>query len=153
MEYALTKKDASADNLNWQKAGHFENLEPNTEYTLYLRIAETDTHYASDKAYVYFKTLFMPTCTTVTSGNYYIRDIEFIENYFPSSTYMQNEDGTIISDYSVNIKWVSDTEYTEGEGMYVYKAEPDDDYSSTFDFSNVTWPVRVFVVQTTETEP
>lgn len=36
------------DDGAWQQIGIFENLDPNTEYTLYQRVAETDTHFAGE---------------------------------------------------------------------------------------------------------
>ena len=40
----------SADGLIWQESNVFDNLDPNTQYTFYQRIAETDTVYASEKS-------------------------------------------------------------------------------------------------------
>ena len=38
----------SMDGVNWQASNVFEGLDPNTEYSFYQRVAETDTHYASE---------------------------------------------------------------------------------------------------------
>lgn len=40
----------SIDGTTWQEAALFNGLSPNTEYTFYQRIAETDTFYASEKS-------------------------------------------------------------------------------------------------------
>ncbi|MBQ6884761.1 MAG: hypothetical protein IJN56_03385 [Clostridia bacterium] len=40
----------SIDGINWQSSNVFENLAPQVEYTLYQRIAATETHDASDKS-------------------------------------------------------------------------------------------------------
>ncbi len=40
----------SNDGLIWQASNIFDGLEPNTEYTFYQRIAETDNTYASEKS-------------------------------------------------------------------------------------------------------
>lgn len=40
-------QEYSIDNKNWNTNGVFTSLEANTEYTVYTRIAETDTHFAS----------------------------------------------------------------------------------------------------------
>ena len=41
-------QEYSIDNKNWNTNGVFTSLEANTEYTVYTRIAETDTHFASE---------------------------------------------------------------------------------------------------------
>ncbi len=49
----LTAKDGyeySMDGISWQEENIFENLAPNSEYTFYQRIAETDTSYVSEKS-------------------------------------------------------------------------------------------------------
>lgn len=40
----------SIDGVKWQSNNVFDNLQPNKEYSLYQRIAETSTGYASDKS-------------------------------------------------------------------------------------------------------
>lgn len=40
-------QEYSIDNENWNTTGKFTSLEANTEYTVYTRIAETDTHFTS----------------------------------------------------------------------------------------------------------
>lgn len=40
-------QEYSIDNKNWNTNGVFTSLEANTEHTVYTRIAETDTHFAS----------------------------------------------------------------------------------------------------------
>ena len=40
----------SIDVINWQSSNVFENLDSDTEYTFYQRVAETDTTYASESS-------------------------------------------------------------------------------------------------------
>ena len=46
----------SLDGLSWQNEPLFENLKEDTEYTVYARRAETETHRASEPASVTVKT-------------------------------------------------------------------------------------------------
>ena len=46
--YYITGYEYSIDGVNFQDSNTFENLNPDTEYTLYQRIKETDTRYASE---------------------------------------------------------------------------------------------------------
>ena len=40
----------SIDGINWQESNVFANLLPNTEYTFYQRVAESDTNYVSESS-------------------------------------------------------------------------------------------------------
>ncbi len=41
-------QEYSIDNENWNTTGEFTSLAPNKEYTVYTRMAETDTHFAGE---------------------------------------------------------------------------------------------------------
>ncbi len=47
---AIEGYEYSIDGINWQSSNVFENLAPQVEYSLYQRIAATETHDASDKS-------------------------------------------------------------------------------------------------------
>lgn len=48
------------DEIIWQENSRFLNLTPNTEYTVYVRYKETDTHYASDYVEFVVNTTIQP---------------------------------------------------------------------------------------------
>ncbi len=44
----IAGQEYSIDNENWNTTGEFTSLAPNKEYTVYTRMAETDTHFAGE---------------------------------------------------------------------------------------------------------
>ena len=66
----VTKKieyEYSIDKVTWQDNSYFKNLTPGTEYTIYQRIKETDSTYASDITELKVKTIALPEAIKVNS--------------------------------------------------------------------------------------
>ncbi len=63
--YAISGYEYSRDGINWQKSNEFTGLDAETNYLFFQRIAETDTHYASDtSAMLAVRTDEVPACVT-----------------------------------------------------------------------------------------
>ncbi|MBR3144329.1 MAG: hypothetical protein IKF53_00355 [Clostridia bacterium] len=120
--YAFDGYEYSRNGTTWQKSNKFTDLTPNTTYTFYQRVAQTDEFFASD-----YKTISQTTAKAGVNSNKYFDKLYSYLNSLPSKMITQKvTSGAYTRYYHLEIK---------GSGIYFNLVDSGNDVATDLGFT------------------
>lgn len=145
----------SMDGETWQPGATFSNLTPGTEYTFYIRKAETDTHLASPAASATIRTQAYdsrPINFTVKLNGEDVTDYGAYVTFGGDTFLTGTEEGTVIitpaGDY-----YLSGVNITDAESKYIFGGNTDQPVQVTLKLVNPDVAAAIEIDLWTKTTP